>query len=198
MWRSENKRKAPCRVCATATNSVFWVLRICGTVWDWLHDLTVVLTCVQRVLLVTNFRIMFVTRKIRWKQLRTIVKSCSQSQTVPQNLRTQNTELVAVAQTLQGAIFSFSLLRTDCRVCTQASLASLEVISGRATIRKMRKLFGQKRERLATSSGDILRKGKRKSISNLFHTYSTTVLCDSWDNSENSRDQILKWGRERD
>ena len=32
---------------------------------------------------------------------------------VPQKLRTQNTELVAVAQTLQEAFFSFSFLRTD-------------------------------------------------------------------------------------
>ena len=54
--------------------------------------------------------------------MKTTVKSSSQCQMVPQNLRTQNTKLVAVAQTLQGAFFSFSLLRNDCRVCTQASL----------------------------------------------------------------------------
>ena len=52
-----------------------------------------------------------------------IVKPCSQSQTVSQNLRTQNTELVAIAQTLQRALFLFSLLRNDCRVFTQATLA---------------------------------------------------------------------------
>ena len=57
---------------------------LCGTICDWLHDLTFVLTCVQRVLLVTNFRIMFVTGHIRWTEVRPIVKSCSQSKTIPQ------------------------------------------------------------------------------------------------------------------
>ena len=33
--------------------------------------------------------------------------ACSQSPMVPQNLRTQNIELVAVTQTLPGAFFSF-------------------------------------------------------------------------------------------
>ena len=54
------------------------------------------------------------------------VKSYSQSQIVPQNLRTQNTELVAVAQTLQGAFLSVSLLHTDCRVSAQAIQTGLK------------------------------------------------------------------------
>ena len=62
--RNKKEKKAPCRVCATGTNSMFPVLRICGTICDWLHDLTFFLTCAQHLLLVTNFRIMFVTRKI--------------------------------------------------------------------------------------------------------------------------------------
>ena len=78
-----------------------------------------ILTCVQRIFCVAKIIPKFVTSRARWTQLRTIVKSCSQSQTVPQNLRTQNIELVGVVHTLQGAFFSFSLLRTDCRVCTQ-------------------------------------------------------------------------------
>ena len=63
--RSKKEMKAPCRVCATATNSVFRVLRVCGTVWDWLHDLTIVLCCVQRILCVTNIILTFVTHKVR-------------------------------------------------------------------------------------------------------------------------------------
>ena len=96
--------------------------RFCGTVFDWLHDLTVVLTCVQHILHGTNITPKFVTSETRGVQLRIKVKSCSQSQMVPQNLRTQNTELVAVAQTLQGALFSFALLGSNCRVRTQATI----------------------------------------------------------------------------
>ena len=61
--RSEKEKKAPCRVCTTVTNSVFRVFIFCGTVWDWLNELTVVLTCVQRILRVTNFVLKFVTSK---------------------------------------------------------------------------------------------------------------------------------------
>ena len=103
-----------------ATNSVIGLLRFCGTVYDRLHELTDVLTCVQCILLVTDIIQTFFTLKTRWTQVRTLVKSCSQSQTVPHYLRTQNTEFVAVAQTLQGAFSFFSLLRINCRVCTQA------------------------------------------------------------------------------
>ena len=64
-----------------------------------------------------------------------MVKSCSQSQMVPQNLRTQSVELVAVAQTLQGAFFSISLLRSDCRVSTQARSRTLKTtLSGIVTL----------------------------------------------------------------
>ena len=118
------EKKAPFIVCATATNSVFRALRFCGTIWDWLHDLTNVPTCIQRSLRVTNIIPKSVTSETCEAQVRTKVNSCSQSQMVAQNLRTQNTELVTVAQTLQGAFFSFPLLRTDCRVCTQANLST--------------------------------------------------------------------------
>ena len=63
--RSEEEKKAPCRVCATATNFVFRVLKFCGTIWDWLHHLTIVLTCVQHIFSVTNIILKCVTSRTR-------------------------------------------------------------------------------------------------------------------------------------
>ena len=86
-----------------------------------MHDLNIILTHVQPILRVTNIIPNFFSSRTRSTQERTKVISCSQSQTVPQKSENSKHKIGPVAQTLQGAFFSFSLLHTDCRVCTQAS-----------------------------------------------------------------------------
>ena len=60
---SEKEKKAPGRVCATATNSAFRVLRYCRTIWNWLHTVTIVLNRVQRILRARNITKKFVASK---------------------------------------------------------------------------------------------------------------------------------------
>ena len=61
---AKRRRKLPVESAQRRPILCFEFSDFCGTFWEWLHDLTFVLSCVQRVLREKNFGIMFVTRKI--------------------------------------------------------------------------------------------------------------------------------------